>query len=241
MTKWAVFSDIHGNLPALEVCVADAQAKGCDGFLNLGDILSGPLWPAETAEYCMARGWPTIAGNHERQLLAPDRSRMGASDRFAAERLTAAHFDWIRALPKTMEIDGISLCHGSPRSDVEHLLYEVRGGGLAPRTADQVEAALGPKLPTLQLCGHSHLPGQITVGGSGVAINIGSTGLQAYDDIHPVDYRVEVGDPRARYAVVDDGVVQIRAVAYDHEAAALRAEANGFPNWAIALRTGRMR
>ena len=44
----AIFSDIHGNLPALEACYADARARGCSQFLNLGDILSGPLWPRET-------------------------------------------------------------------------------------------------------------------------------------------------------------------------------------------------
>ena len=66
MTRYAILSDIHGNLPALEAVVADAEAQGCDIFVNLGDTLSGPLWPRETAEYLMARDWPTIAGNHER-------------------------------------------------------------------------------------------------------------------------------------------------------------------------------
>ena len=68
----AVFSDIHGNLPALEACHADAVARGCTAFLNLGDIVSGPLWPRETADWLMRQDWPTIAGNHERQLLSDD-------------------------------------------------------------------------------------------------------------------------------------------------------------------------
>ncbi|MFY9512154.1 MAG: metallophosphoesterase family protein [Rubrivivax sp.] len=45
--RWAAVSDIHGNLPALEAVIADAP--GVDGWLNLGDIVSGPLWPRETA------------------------------------------------------------------------------------------------------------------------------------------------------------------------------------------------
>ncbi len=69
MTRLAILSDIHGNLPALEAVIADAEAQGCATFINLGDTLSGPLWPAETADFLMARDWPTIAGNHERQLL----------------------------------------------------------------------------------------------------------------------------------------------------------------------------
>ena len=46
MSRIAVLTDIHGNLPALEAVIADAEAQGCTGFVNLGDSLSGPLWPA---------------------------------------------------------------------------------------------------------------------------------------------------------------------------------------------------
>ncbi|MDZ4355615.1 MAG: metallophosphoesterase family protein, partial [Variovorax sp.] len=62
-------SDIHGNLPALNAVLADVARRGADLIVNCGDILSGPLWPAETAERLMALDLPTIAGNHERQLL----------------------------------------------------------------------------------------------------------------------------------------------------------------------------
>jgi diadenosine tetraphosphatase ApaH/serine/threonine PP2A family protein phosphatase len=239
MTRWAVFSDIHGNLPALEACVADAQCRGCNGFLNLGDILSGPLWPVETAEYCMAQTWPTIAGNHERQLLTLPRESMGPSDRFTAELLREQHRNWLQALPTTLTLDGMLLCHGSPRSDVEHLLYDVGGGRLNPRTVGQIREALGGMSAKLTLCGHSHQPGVVDVGGGAHVVNVGSVGLQAYDDDRPEQYRVEVGDPFARYLVVDSMDFERIAVDYDHHAAARRAEENGRPDWAIALRTGR--
>lgn len=45
----ALLSDIHGNLAALEAVVADARRRGVDEFINLGDSLSGPLMPLETA------------------------------------------------------------------------------------------------------------------------------------------------------------------------------------------------
>ncbi|RYY32762.1 MAG: metallophosphatase family protein, partial [Sphingomonadales bacterium] len=86
----AVLSDIHGNLPALEAVIADAQAAGATRFVNLGDSLSGPLWPAETAALLMRLDWSTIAGNHERQLLTDAPERMNASDRFARAALDDA-------------------------------------------------------------------------------------------------------------------------------------------------------
>ena len=52
----AVVSDIHGNLPALQA-VQDFQRRGVDGVINLGDSLSGPLLPQQTARYLMASGW----------------------------------------------------------------------------------------------------------------------------------------------------------------------------------------
>jgi predicted phosphodiesterase len=90
------------------------------------------------------------------------------------------------------------------------------------------------------LCGHTHLPRVVSLADGRIAANPGSVGLQAYDDDHPEPYRVENGDPLARYAIVDGQEVTLRAIAYDHEIAARRADANGRPDWAIALRTGRM-
>src|SRR5947208_7101334 len=113
--KLAVLSDIHGNLPALEAVVADAEERGCTAFVNLGDILSGPLWPRETADYLMPRRWTTISGNHERQLLTLNPERMNLSDRYAAARIDEHHRDWLRSLPARLELSAsIFLFHGKP-------------------------------------------------------------------------------------------------------------------------------
>ena len=60
--RLALVSDIHGNLPALEAVVADIRRHGVDQVLCLGDNLSGPLLPLETAQFLMASGWPVLAG-----------------------------------------------------------------------------------------------------------------------------------------------------------------------------------
>ena len=81
--KIAALSDIHGNLPALEAVLDDIERQGADVIVNLGDILSGPLYPSQTADRLMQLGLPTIRGNHDRQLLGADGTRMGPSDRYA--------------------------------------------------------------------------------------------------------------------------------------------------------------
>ena len=108
--KLAVISDIHGNLPALEAVLADIATQCVDQTVNLGDILSGPLQPAETADLLMARNFTTIRGNHERQVL--DLIDQGqpfdplSTDGYTAGQLTAAHCEWIRALPASLTLDG---------------------------------------------------------------------------------------------------------------------------------------
>lgn len=239
MTRTAILSDIHGNLPALKAVVADAEARGCTNFLNLGDILSGPLWPAETADWLMARDWPTIAGNHERQLLTLPPERTGASDAFTRAELSDAHRAWLASLPETMALPGMSLVHGTPRSDLEYFLETVEPSGIRRATDSEIAERLGATAEMLTLCGHSHIAGERRLDGRAVA-NPGSVGLQAFDDDHPHAYRVENGDPRARYAVVEDGAVKLHAVAYDCAAAAAKAAREGWDDWALALNTGRM-
>ncbi|MES2989286.1 MAG: metallophosphoesterase family protein [Pseudomonadota bacterium] len=240
MSRIAVLSDIHGNLPALKAVIRDAEGQGCTQFWNLGDILSGPLWPAETADFLMARDWPTIAGNHERQVLTLPPEKTGESDAFTRERLSARQLEWMAALPAELTLDGIHLCHGTPRSDLEHFLETVEPRGLRRASEAEVAERLGDISERLTLCGHSHVAGQIRLSDGRTVANPGSVGLQGFDDDHPFPYRVENGDPAARYAVSADGVVTMRSVAYDHEAAAAKAANEGFHAWAIGLRTGRM-
>ncbi|WP_292649880.1 metallophosphoesterase, partial [Mesorhizobium sp.] len=47
----AVLADIHGNVIALDAVLDDLQQRGgADLIVNLGDCVSGPLWPRETME-----------------------------------------------------------------------------------------------------------------------------------------------------------------------------------------------
>src|SRR5258708_38193131 len=94
--------------------------------VNLGDILSGPLLPCETADRLMALDLPTIRGNHERQLLAPDRDAMGLSDRHAAESITGPQREWLSKLPATMWLAGeVFLVNSTPESDGECVLADI--------------------------------------------------------------------------------------------------------------------
>jgi putative phosphoesterase len=243
--KIAAISDIHGNLPALKAVMADIARRGADVVVNLGDILSGPLLPAGTADFLIGLELPTVRGNHERQLLTHERERMGASDAYAADHISARHRAWIEGLPESLWLaSDILLCHGAPGGDLVYFLEAVDETGVHPAPRALVEARAGDCAARLILCGHTHTPRVVRLQDGRMVVNPGSVGLQAYHDDHPFPHDVEIGSPHARYAMIDKAAdgwrAELIAVDYDFEPMAALAEANDRPDWATALRTGRM-
>ena len=241
----ALISDIHGNLWALDAVLADIERHGVDEIWNLGDILSGPLLPAETADRLIALDLLTIRGNHERQLLACAERPGTPSDQYAFEHTTPRHHDWLRDLPATARPrPGILLCHGTPDDDLSPLAEtQVPGGGLRLATAAECRVRIPDTSLRLVACGHTHLPRVVRVDDTCVVVNPGSVGLQAYDEqIDGQTYYRDNGTPLASYAIVDDHAgpwhVTLLRIPYDHTAAASLAATNARPDWAHALRTG---
>lgn len=231
--RLAVISDIHGNRLALEAVEADIAMLGVDATVNLGDLLSGPMDPFGTAQMLIERGYPTISGNHDRWLIEQPIEAMDVVDRFVAERLDRVHFDWLRSLPRMLDIEGeVFLCHGTPTSDTEPWLDDWWDGRntTLPDEAAVTEKAGDLDFPVL-LCGHTHISRIVRLRDGRLVVNPGAVGLQ-----------INLGAPDARYAVIERHAgrwsASLRAVAYDHAEAARQAVANGFPQWSEPLMTG---
>jgi len=235
---FAAIADIHGNLLALEAVLADIARRGISEIVNLGDLVSGPLWPGKTADRLIGLHMPSIAGNHERQLLTLPREAMGPSDRYTIDQLSPAQLAYLSTLPKTLIYQGALLCHGTPDSDLAYFLHEVGPEGACPASSAHIEKH-SPEA-ALTLCGHTHIPGQVRLADGRRIVNPGSVGLPAYTDDSPYPHAMEAGTPEARYAILTESTVEFIAIGYDHESAARQAVRNRRPDWAIALRTGKI-
>ncbi len=252
--KIAVVSDIHGNLAALDAVLDDIASQRVDVTVNLGDILSGPLWVAQTAERLMALDLPTISGNHERQVLTLPAEKMGPTDAHAAARIDPTRREWLAALPATLQLaPEVFCCHGTPTNDLHYFLETVTSHhadpdrpGIRRATVAEATERAGDAMQGVGhgviLCGHTHVPRVMRLDDGRLIVNPGSVGLQAYDDLHPHPHFVENASPHARYAVLTrrpaGWQVDLRCVPYDHESAARLADDNARPDWADALRTG---
>ena len=240
----AVLSDIHGNLPALRAVLDDVARRGADLVVDCGDLLSGPLWPAATAAVLRAHDWPTIAGNHERQLLACAEAPGDTADLHAWQAIDDDTRAWLRALPAALRpLPDVLMVHGRPGNDLDYLLESVDANGARAATASELDARLHGLGDTgLLLCGHSHRPRCVQHGGLCI-VNPGSVGLPAFDDRHGGYHVIETGSPHARYALCErrGGRWSAALIALDYpwEQSAAQAAAAGFDDWARWLRSGR--
>ena len=246
MTRLAVFSDVHGNLPALEAVRAAIAAEAPDVILVAGDlVLNGPD-PAGVVDALRdleGEGAYVIQGNTDVAVADFDFSAAfpwytdGVPDalitaaEWAHDELGPERVDWLRRLPseRRARADDDTLvlaCHASPGS-------QTAGFDQALDPTVTIERVARTDARVI-LCGHTHLP-EIRDLGWKIIVNDGSAGY-VFD-----------GDPTASWALVDvtDGEVtaEIRRTSFDALAVANAISARGLPGdvyRAATVRTGKL-
>jgi predicted phosphodiesterase len=185
----AVFSDIHGNIEALDAVLAAAHDEGVDEYWCRGDLVAHGPRPAEVVARLRELGGPiSVRGNTDRYVLTGDVGGMippidrpqspsefailaDARESFAWTRgcLVGTHqLDWLAGLPLEQRVtlpDGtrVLLVHAGPGRD--------DGLGMHPDRSDEALAAagFGVSAADLILVGHTHVPGERFVAGGHVA------------------------------------------------------------------------
>lgn len=236
MTRLALASDIHANLPALEAVLADAERLDCTRFFCLGDLVGFGPDPTEVVELLMQRRIPCLAGNVDRNVLRITTRREGYRakgkwDKFVSYAWTLLQLpdparQFLSGLPERIEgvIDGTTFCllHGDPGSADGALEREI--------SDDEAERRLRRTCSSLLVAGHTHVP-FVRALAMGVIANCGSVG------------RPYLGSPVAQYLVVDCGPqiqIEVRSLPFDLERVKRSYQKKGLPQtMADALAAGR--
>jgi len=223
-------ADVHGNLPALEAVLADAQQHDVGGVIVAGDLVGGGPQSVEVIRLLRSLCAWMIRGNSENYFLdydsgkSPDgwyTSYQWAVMRWSYHSLDRETLDFIASLPeqRVITLDGtasIRVVHGSlqspscrifPDRDLAKLRWFRKAGLLAPdRDPDRLGLTLEQIEEPVLVCGHTHIPWQQEEDGR-LAFNPGAV-------CNPLN-----GDTRAQYALLtwldDSWQVEHRAVTYD--------------------------
>lgn len=217
MSRILVLSDVHANAAALDAVLA--AERDPDAVVFLGDAVDNGPHPDAVCQRLREREYKLIGvrGNHDRAVLDADPSdrhddpharwRAWTNDRLSAESRA-----FLSALDRTTTIDlddrprTLRLHHGDFPLPADHV------GQWSTRVTPEDDRTLFETVATrydedVLLHGHSHYPFVADVGGT-TFVNPGSVGLQR------PGWRVD----RARYAILEDGAVDLRSISYDIEA-----------------------
>ena len=245
--RYAIISDIHANLPALEAVLGDIASRGdIAATFHLGDLVGYAPWPDEVVRLLREKGIAGVAGNYD-STVATGYKHCGCRYEDARqEELSHESYEWTRAkvsgdtrsylgtLPFRIDLrpagghvggPSVFLLHGNQALNTVYVT-EDRSDEFLAKMAESTGARSGDVV----CFGHTHLPWHRVTGGVHF-VNTGSVG------------RPKDGDARAGYALLDVGAREVRVeflrVTYDVERAARAIEESTLPNeFADFLRTG---
>jgi predicted phosphodiesterase len=245
--RYALISDIHANLPALQAVLSDIdQRPDIDAIYHLGDLTGYAPWPNEVVGLLRERGISGIAGNYD-STVANDYKHCGCrADTRREEELSHISYEWTRAhatpatkkhlgsLPFRLDIrplgghlagPTISLIHGNQTLNTVYVT-EDRSDSFLSRMAKD----LGARSGDIVCFGHTHKPWQRVVDGVRF-VNTGSVG------------RPKDGDWRACYILLSidaaESQIEFVRVPYDVDEAARAIRDSELPaEFADVLRAG---
>ena len=229
--RYAVLSDIHGNLEALRAVIADASERA-DDLLCLGDVVGYGADPGPCVDLVGARARAVVAGNHEhavvgRMQLSWFNPYARAAAEWTREQLDADCTAYLDALPLKTVVGDATLVHASPHQPHEWDYLVGEEDGLVAFTAFDTRVCF---------VGHSHVPAMWSLGSSGPDFARGEIDLTLEAGRRYIVNVGSVGQPRDRdtraaYAVwdVDARRISVRRVPYDIATARGKIEKAGLP------------
>jgi putative phosphoesterase len=214
MSKIAIISDIHANLPALNAVLEDIDRKTPDAIFCLGDLVDFAPWPNEVIETIRRRGVPTLMGNHDERIAFGHKiiplAKHGPDERAARvtaiehtrRTISAENRRYLSQLPREMwishgtgkESKRVLLVHGSTRSNDEYIYENHPESDLAKMLTRSGADAI--------VMGHTHLPFIRKMPGPQFVVNAGSVGRSKEKNISATYLMLTIVNSRIRPQIV---------------------------------------
>ena len=225
LTKLAILSDIHGNLPALQAVMADLRKFDVNHVIVAGDVINFGPFSNQTARIVIENNWPVIRGNNEFFLVDYGTPRAPAewSDplQFAPIAWLNRQFDlelkkkiatWPDALNlRFSDAPPVHVFHGTPHDPWDSIYWTL--------TDEEIENLLSGVEASFVVCGHTHLPMDRQTGKWRV-FNPGSVGVPL-DGIFSASYMILDGN-------AEGWKPTFRRIPFDYEAVFREFEASGY-------------
>lgn len=188
MIQIAVFSDVHGNLPALEVVLKDIEERGISQKFCLGDLVDFAPWGNEVIEKIRSLNIPCLMGNHDERIAfdipvipLSKHSEEETEARFIAidhskKHITEQNKKFLAELPFHLKLNyktgkkhwNIQLVHSSLESN-DTYLYESENDEIFTSMLKNADA-------DLIVMGHTHLSFKKQFENNSWVVNCGSVG-----------------------------------------------------------------
>lgn len=219
-SKYAIISDIHSNLDALEAVISKLSGMP---VICLGDIVGYGPQPNEVIETLFdLQPLAVLMGNHDYAVITGNvegfSAHAAAAIAWTRRKLTSANLRFLSKLSPSTKLEleeaSVGLYHGSPRDPLFEYVYPEVGSAVAAELVHQSGSSA-------VLLGHTHIPMTFSIGDKLLA-NPGSVG-------QPRD-----GIPLASFGVLRKGTLcafEIIRVKYDVESTATKIAASGLPRF----------
>jgi len=225
MTKLAILSDIHANLPALEAVIEDLSQFTVDYVIVAGDVINFGPFTRQVVQRVIENKWAVIRGNGELFLLDYDTPRAPKEWRdpidfpippWLNRQLDSSSKNAIATWADTLTLrfsdaPSIRVVHGTPQSHWESLYPILKDEKIAEILADVEENTV--------IAGHTHLP-MDRQSGKWHLLNPGSVGVPL-DGQFSASYMLLDGDERGWQAA-------FRRVPFDYDPIYSEFERLGF-------------
>ena len=214
--RYAVIADIHANLEAFEVVLADTKEQKCTHYCCLGDVVGYNANPKECLDIVRSMGMPCVKGNHDEYCSSEEdlegfNPHAAEAVNWTRRQLSPEDRKWLRDLKYVRLVASFSIVHAT-----------LDGPQRWGYVFDKLAAAASFTYQNTAVCffGHTHVPvafvrDSMVRGGTYSKFKV-EPGKKYFVNVGAVGQPRD-GNPKSGYVIYDmnEGTIELRRLDYD--------------------------